>query len=381
LLSKNSKTVFVENNDDYIYNEDKNILVLDGFNIINLINIFQQNENLQVIIPDFLYFNYQPWIKYQLLSYQFDPLLNAKRELLDKKFNIKKEVYTKQKFELIKEIKSEIIRYRKKYNIEEEILVIEENLPTTEDIVFRNDEEQEIILSTKEKTIETELQIETTDGMFLKVKSSNQILLQRTSIISCRASCLLPGDSFIPMNEINSVIDKDAIVNKLSRIPDSVIDFQIELGKNSAVYQTLRKHGLVYNSEKYFNERYVLKEEDYSREKFILPKKKDNWKILCEYLGINYIDSNQAWISYYGRRHINEIKGIYECILNLCIEGNYLSEADNPELINKIAGVLEGKQGVFEEGEGANTMDLAKSIISAIINELSFHKVKEIKIN
>jgi hypothetical protein len=58
-----------------------------------------------------------------------------------------------------------------------------------------------------------------------------------------------------------------------------------------------------------------------------------------------------------------------------------LSEAENPELLNKIAAFLEEKKEIFAEGEGANTMDLAKSIISAIINELSFHLVKEIKTN
>ena len=179
--------------------------------IINLINIFQQNDDLQVIIPDFLYFNYQPWIKYQLLNYQFDALLNPKRELLDQNFILNKEVFTYQWSELIKGIKSDIIKYRKKYNVEEEIVVIEENLSTNEDIVFRNEEELEISLATKEKVTETELQIETTTGKVFKLKSSNQILLQRTSIISCRASYLVPGDSFITMNEINSVIDKDAM--------------------------------------------------------------------------------------------------------------------------------------------------------------------------
>jgi hypothetical protein len=381
LLSNNSKTVFIENNDDYEYIEHKNLLVLDGFNIINLINIFQQNEDLQIVIPDFLYFNYQPWIKYQLLNYQFDALLNPKRELLDQNFSVNKEFFTNQRSELIKGIKSDIIKYRKKYNVEEEIVVIEENLSTNEDIVFRNEEEIEISLATKEKATETELQIETTTGKIFKLKSSNQILLQRTSIISCRASYLVPGDSFITLNEINSVIDKDEIINKLSRIPDSVIDFQIELGKKSDVYHTLEKYGLVYKSEKYFNDKYVLNEEEHTSEKFILPKKKDHWKIICEYLGINSIDTNQAWISHYGRRHINEIKGIYKYIFNLCIDGDYMSEAENPELINKIAAFLEEKKEIFEEGEGANTMDLAKSIISAIINELSFHQVKEIKTN
>jgi hypothetical protein len=381
LLSNNSKTVFIENNDDYEYSEHKNLLVLDGFNIINLINIFQQNEDLQIVIPDFLYFNYQPWIKYQLLNYQFDALLNPKRELLDQNFIVNKEVFTIQRSELIKGIKSDIIKYRKKYNVEEEIVVIEENLSTNEDIIFRNEEELEISFATKEKATETELQIETTTGKVFKLKSSNQILLQRTSIISCRASYLVPGDSFITMNEINSVIDKDAIINKLSCIPDSVVDFQIELGKKSDVYHTLEKYGLVYKSEKYFNDMYVLNEEEHTSEKFILPKKKDHWKIICEYLGINSIDTNQAWISHYGRKHINEIKGIYKHIFNLCIDGDYLSEAENPELINKIAEFLEEKKEIFEEGEGANTMDLAKSIISAIINELSFHQVKEIKTN
>lgn len=381
LTSINSNTVFVENNEDYDYSQHENLLVLDGFNIINLINIFQQNENIQIVIPDFLYFNYQPWIKYQLLNYQFDALLNPKRELLDQNFIVNKDVFTNQRIEIIKGIKSDIIKYHKKYNVEEEIVVIEENLSTSEDIVLKNEEELEISLANKEKTTETELQLETTNGKVFKLKSSNQVLLQRTSIISCRSSYLAPGDNFITMNEINSVIDKDAIINKLSRIPDSVVKFQIELGKKLDVYNRLEKHGLVYKSEKYFNEKYVISEEEHSSEKFILPKKKDHWKIICEFLGINSIDMNQAWISHYGRIHINEIKYIYKHIFNLCVDGDYLSEAENPELINKIAEFLEEKKELFKEGEGANTTDLAKSIISAIINELSFHQVKEIKMN
>jgi hypothetical protein len=377
LLSKNSKTVFVENNDDYEYIEHKNLLVLDGFNIINLINIFQKNVDLQIIIPDFLYFNYNPWIRYQLLNYQFDALLNPKRESLDQNFIINKEVFTGQRSELIKVIKSDIYKYCKKFNVEEEIEVIEEPLSTNEDIVFRNEEELEISLSTKEKATETELQIDTTTGKVFKLKSSNQILLQRTSIISCRASYLVPGDSFITMNEICYVIDKDVIINKLSRIPDSVIDFQIELGKDLNVYDKLVMLGIDYIDEKRFKKRYLLEQAG----EFILPKKKANWKIICEYLGIDNTDKNQAWISHYGRRHINEIKSIYRHIFNLCIEGDYLSEAENPELINKIAEILEKKKEIFDVGEGINSIDLAKSIISAIINELSFHQVKEIKTN
>jgi hypothetical protein len=379
LLTNNRKTVFIENDDDYEYSEHKNLLILDGFNIINLINIFQENEDLQILIPDFLYFSYQPWIKFHMLNYQFNVLLNSKRELLDQNFISNKEVFTKQRSEIIKDIKSDIIKYRKKYNSDEEIIEIEETLSTDEDIVFKNEEELEISLYTKEKATEIELQIVTTDGKVFNLKGRDSVLLLQTSVISCPVKNLKPGDSFITMNEINSVIDKDAIINKLSRIPDSVLDFQIELGKTPNVYQTLVKFGLVYQSEKYFNDMYVLSEEEYTIDKFILPKKKYYWKIICDFLGINSIDMNQAWISYYGRSHINEIKGIYRHIFNLCIEGEYLSEAESPELINKIAEFLEEKKEILDEDEVTNTIDLAKSIVSAIINELTFHQVKDIK--
>ena len=182
------------------------------------------------------------------------------------------------------------------------------------------------------------------------------------------------------MNEINSVIDKDAIINKLSRIPDTVINFQTELGKKSEAYQTLERQGLAYNSEKYFNDTYVINTNDYTIERFKLPKKKDNWKIISEYLGINNTDLNQAWISYYGRRHSNQIKDIYRKILYLCIDGEYLSELENPILIKKIIKLLDDNIEIFDEGEGTNTIELAKSIVSAIVNEISFHQVKEIKI-
>jgi hypothetical protein len=355
LLSNNSETLFVENNDDYEYSGHKNLFVLDGFNIINLINIFQKNVDLQIIFPDFLYFNYQPWIKYQLLKYQFDALLNPKRELLDQNFIKNKEVFINQRSEIIKVIKSEIIKYRKKYNLEEEVAVIEENFSTSEDVVLRNEEEFELSLSVRDKIElsipknergnDKELIIETTDGIFFKMKSRNLVLLYKTSVISCQTSYLTPGDKFITMNEINTVIDEDSIINKLSRIPDSVINFQIELGRDQNVYEKLVRLGIDYIDEKRFKKRYLLEDAG----EFILPKKKANWKIICEYLGIDNTDKNQAWISHYGRRHINEIKGIYKHIFNLCIDGDYLSEAENPELINKIAELFRRKEREYSE--------------------------------
>ena len=71
LTKLNSKVVFVENDDNYDYADYSEVLLLDAFNIINLANIFQKNNELKVLTPDFLYFHYQPWIKYHILDYHY----------------------------------------------------------------------------------------------------------------------------------------------------------------------------------------------------------------------------------------------------------------------------------------------------------------------
>lgn len=378
LSKNNTDTIFVENDENFNYKRYKNLLLLDGFNIINVVNIIEQNENLKILIPDFIYFGYQPWIKYHILNYQFDCLLSSKRKLIDENFNVNSEIFLKQRKDVIEDIKSDIINYNRKYKKEEADIENEDITIQSQDIVFKNEEELEVGLNAEEKFDDKELLILTTKNITYKLKSSNQVLLQRNSIISCKASQLNVHDSFISMSEIRNSIDKDAIVNKLSRLPDSVINFQVELSKSIDVYRILEKLGLEYRNEKYFNDKYVIKEETYTKEKFILPKRKYHWKIICEYLGINTNDMYQAWISHYGSKQINEIKNIYKQILNLCIEKDYLSEIENPKLINEIAEYLETKKSVFEDDEENNILDLAKSIMSSIINELSFHEIKEI---
>jgi hypothetical protein len=138
--------------------------------------------------------------------------------------------------------------------------------------------------------------------------------------------------------------------------------------------------GIEYSDERYFKEKYVIEPKDYEIEKFILPKKKENWKIICEFLGITSSDMFQTWISHYGRRHINDIKRIYKWIYDLCLERNYISEIENPDLVNRVSGYIAENRIVFEtEDETINPSEVAKSILSAIINEIKFHEVKEIK--
>ncbi|MDP2384760.1 MAG: hypothetical protein Q8M29_00180 [Bacteroidota bacterium] len=380
LTELNSKVLFIENDDKYDYNDYSEVLLLDAFNIINLVNIFQKNNELKVLTPDFLYFHYQPWIKYHLLDYQYDPLLSLKRQVLDSDFQVNKESYQKLRQDLIQSIKLEIGNYRKKYKgerieVESEIVRIE-----SEDIVFNNEEEIELVKKPLKELENKKYLITTVENKDFAFEGSNQVLIRKNSLISNYASQLIVGDCFVLQTEINSSINKDLLVDKLSKIPDPVIDFQIQLSKLPNVYETLKRLGIEYSDEKYFNDKYVIEAEDYENEKFILPKKKENWKIICEFLGITSSDMFQTWISHYGRRHINDIKRIYKRIYDLCLESNYISEIENPDLVNKVSEYIAENSIVFATDEEIiNPNEVAKSILSAIINEIKFHEVKEIK--
>lgn len=379
LSTNNSDAIFIGNDNNIDVKINKTVLLLDGFNIINTANILQHHDNLKILIPDFLFFGYQPWINYHLLNYQYDSLLSPKRASLDDNFSLNSNIFLEEKKKIIENIKSEVIKYKKKYKQEESDIEKEEMSVYSQDIVFTNEEEFEPNFNVKEKINDKELVIVTTRNQEYKFKASSQVLLRMNSIISCSASQLKVSDAFIPVAEIRNTIDRDYVINKLSRIPESVISFQAELSKSANVYNILKNLGLEYTNEKYFNDKYVLKEETIAKDRFILPKRKNNWKIICEYLGINTSDMYQAWISYYGSKDINEIKNIYMYILNLCMEKDSLKEIENPKFLNMIAAYLETKKSVFEGDEETNPADLAKSIISSIVNEISFHEIKEIK--
>ncbi|HEU4791225.1 MAG TPA: hypothetical protein VFS71_16180, partial [Flavobacterium sp.] len=381
LYELNNKVLFVDNNEIDYYLKETNILLLDAFNIINLVNILPKKSDFKVIIPDFIYFNYQPWIKYHILNYQYDALLNPIREKIDTEFQNNKEKYNKSKSELIQNIKHEIINYRKKYNSDNiEVLIESEDINLeSEDFVFYNEEEIEFTKKVLKENENKEYLVYTNNGIEFAEKGNTSVLIRRNTLIANYISQLNIGDYFILQREISSAISRDNLVDKLSKVPDTVIDFQIQLSKYENVYNTLEKLGLEYTHSKYFNQKYVIVAKDYNNERFILPKKKDHWKIICEFLGINSNDMFQAWIAHYGRKHLNEIKKIYKHIYDLCLKNNYLSEIDNPELILKASRYIENNISIFENDEEINPKEIAKSILSSMINELIFHEVKEIK--
>ena len=114
VTSKYPNVEFINTLDSHNY---ENVIVLDSFNIIDLVNENQScsDEKINVTVPDFLYFGYQPWIKFHLFNYQFTPLLNGMRDALDDNYSTNKDEFDKIKTEIIREIKTDLKNYRNKY--------------------------------------------------------------------------------------------------------------------------------------------------------------------------------------------------------------------------------------------------------------------------
>lgn len=376
LKKLNKNILFLENNDKYEYPDYLEVLMLDAFNVINIVNVFQKNGNIKILVPDFLYFSCHPWVKYHVWEYQCGPLLSPIREHLDPNFLSNKDTFKKLKEDLVDGIKLEIRTYRKKYTEVEKSVQFESK---DIELIFNIEEEIELVIPPVKEEISKKYLILTMADLDFELRGTDKVLIRKNNIISHYASDLIVGDHFVLQSELNSSIYKDVLVEKLSKIPETVIDFQAQLSNHPNAYETLKRMGVVYKDDKYFNDKYVIQAEAFEADKFILPRKKEYWKVICEFLAINSNDMSQAWILHYGRKHINEIKNAYKHIYDLCLKSNYISEIENPELVNSVSDYIDINRIIFETEEVFNPSDIAKSILGALLHEIKFHEVKEIK--
>jgi len=282
----NSKVKFIRNLDSNNY---ENIIVLDSFNIIDLANKNQCNYKgaINIVVPDFLYFGYQPWIKYHLFNYQFTPLSNGLRENLDINLISNKAKIEDLRNEIIKEIKTEFKIYRNKYKVEiqkEEPLVEPDEKPSEEDIEFTNEEEientnQEKKSNAKSVIINQNLEIE------LTISSTEKVLLQKDTLLYVKAGRLKIGDFFVRNNDILNLFKADKLYDNLVNIPSSVLNYQTKLSANNNIYKTLKNKGISYQHQNYFDANYVI--DELAEISFRIPRRKKDWAIICDFLNID----------------------------------------------------------------------------------------------
>ena len=374
VTSKYPNVEFINTLDSHNY---ENVIVLDSFNIIDLVNENQScsDEKINVTVPDFLYFGYQPWIKFHLFNYQFTPLLNGMRDALDDNYSTNKDEFDKIKTEIIREIKTDLKNYRNKYKeeIEEEI---EEEKPNLEDLEFTNVEEIEIFDSEIEH-IRSVVVINENLKNELTIPSTEKVLLQKDSLIYVKAVKLKKGDYILRNIDISELYKSNNLYDKLVNIPQDVEGYQKQLSKKENIYKILKSKGISYQHQNYFDNTYAPKIKE--QQTFRIPRRKKDWAIICEFLNISLPDQQLSFIAYYGRRKQNKLKQMYKSIIELLLENNWIGTIEDPTIINSVSEIVYRYNSIFNVTEATEIKDISESIISTILNQLTFTEIQTIR--
>ncbi|EAQ42523.1 hypothetical protein [Polaribacter sp. MED152] len=373
--SLNSNVEFINSID---YDNLECIIVVDSFNVIDLVNKSQNkpNKKINVAIPDFLYFGYQPWIKLHLFNYQFSPLLNNVREQFDDNYDANKDELEKIKTDLITKIRSDFKNYRRKYiedeNLEDENL--EDENADVEDLEFTNDEEIETF--NNDVDIDDELVIINDN---LMIPSNEKVLLQRDSLLYVKARALKIGDRIIRDSDITGLFQSNDFYDKLVNIPQDVLSYQKQLFTKKNIYKILKNKGISYQYQNYFDKNYAV--ELVNEQTFRIPRRKKDWAVICEFLNINDSDQHLSFIAYYGRSKHNELKKVYKTIIELLIENNWIGSIENPLIIESVSKIVKQHNTIFNISDSNEITEdeVSESIISTIFSQLEFTEIKTIR--
>jgi hypothetical protein len=132
--------------------------------------------------------------------------------------------------------------------------------------------------------------------------------------------------------------------------------------------------GLSIDTEYHFKKRYLIKEP--VRNPSIIPKKKKDWAIICEFLNISDSDKQLSFIAYYGRSKQNELKQMYKTFIELLIENNWLGTIENPLILESVSEIVKQHNTIFNVSASSEITEIAESIISNIFNQLEFTEIK-----
>lgn len=381
------KIKFFKNEHEVFVSKKSMSTFLDPFNIIGTSNIIQSqiNSKIQIVVPDFLFFNYQPYLKYHILKYLFDPLLLGLRKKIDINYNANLIIWEQGKSNLLKQIFNENFVYNKKYKTIESQIIDEESFAKIDQEIIEYNEAEILLIEEKLKAFnrDEEIKIYTTSDKEITLLS-NQIIFRenRNFLIKTNANSLKIDDLFISSFELHELIKSDLIPDKLAKMPISAKKWQVDLYLKNRdtlnLYTILVQKGLEVSNER-FNDNYLVSDSisiDSLPTNF--PKKKQNWNIICRDLKISEIELNQAWISYYGRKDLNKVKSLYSQIFKMMVEERVFGNYENTSFLDKVVSLI-NQTNIFENNQVFDYLELAISIINSISSEIKLHKVKELK--
>lgn len=362
------------------------VIILDSFNTLLLSNIGRsvKEANLNVVTPDFLYYNHQPFVKYHIAKYQYEALINGSRSLFDQSHSQNLKYWTEQRAKLLKEIVQELNSYRKNYlqpviaEPRDGDLALEEN----EDSILLEEEVIDLI-SERERSLtdvksSADITVKTDEGNEFILKPNSKVLIEEKGyILNTRASVLKAGMYFLPLSEVSRIVVESKLEEKMASIPKNALSWKQSLYSRhqvqSNLFRSLENQGLSI-TERTFNNDWLNQKFD-SNDEFHLPRSFRDWKIVCDYLKIDEVA--EAWRFHKCHGDLRSLKRAYsELIVYLNDESNYGFNVDT-KVLEKVAEIFELNTGIKEDP--LERLQIAKSVIIEITKRFDLQKIVHVK--
>lgn len=378
-LTARFKHVVLSDEIDQALTQGGRIYLLDAFNIILLNNItFSDDpENLQIVVPDFLFYTYQPFIRYLSLKHHFDALTGGLREVLDERYQVRSDQWKILSENVLRSSRAALRAFNNVLVVNDEDEQLDDQPGTIIDL--SSAELVERVAVKERKSIERKspehLEIFTSEGKRTLPVTAPVLISQNGTLIRTIAAVLDPGTLFVPIKEIIKNMDLKNMVDRLVTLSDEARNWHQHLKEleeqDANIFDVLKRQGLSVSKQTF--EKDYLKNHS-SLAELHMPRAKQDWMLICQRLRIG--DSRTAWNAVKCKEDINLLKAIYSQILTLMIDTESFGVNVSDLVLEQITTLL-----AKLPDPGVNAKENKKDAI-ALINEIcdkvSLQKIEQI---
>lgn len=355
------------------------LYLMDPFNIILFNNIaFSDNpENFQIIVPDFLYYSYQPFTRYLALKYYFDALTGGLREGLDKRFTERSAQWKTLSEDVLRSSRTALQTFNNIFAINDEEEQLEDQAGTVVDLSAAELVERVAIKERKsiERKLPEHIDILTSEKIRRLRWNAPVLISQNGTLIRTIAAVLDAGTFFVPIDEVVKNMNLKNMIDRLVTLSNEARNWHQHLKsleqQDDSIFEGLKRRGLSVSKQTF--EKDYLNDHESSTE-LHMPRAKQDWMLICERLQIN--DSRTAWNAIKCREDINLLKSIYSEILALMIDTESFGINVSDSVLERITALL-AKLPEPAVNAKENKKD-AIALINEICDKVSLEKIEQI---
>jgi len=378
-LIKRFRQVVLNDEIERVLAEGGRVHLMDPFNIVLLNNIVlgDDQERFQIIVPDFLFYTYQPFVRYLTLKYYFDAFMGGARARLDPLYTHRSENWTALSETVLSSSRKALKQFNSTISVNDDEELPEEQTEMTIDLlpaelIERAAARERVAF---DRHLPNHIDISTDKQRFSLRPNAPVLVNQNGSLIKTIAAVLDEGDLFVPLDEVIKNIDQKKMIDKMVTLSEKARNWHQGLraleAYDTAIFDGLKSDGLSI-SKQTFDKDYLSINE--TAGELHMPRAKKDWMIICDRLLIT--DSLMAWNAVKCREDMNSLKATYSRIIELMIATSSFGINVSDSVLDRVTEMLallpESSLSVKE-----NKKD-AIALITEICDKITLEKIEQI---